>query len=250
MKVIYTSIPVQLCEYALVNRKHNYLMLYIYLKHIGSGYVNHNNDCISTWASDLNKSERWIRDAIKWLIKKKWVTVNSKKQLLRIASYKQVLKRLNIDSVSAVIFEEEDFSNFKGFCCGATITYYLKRKRYNDRKKWSASIMGDANMSHHFYQKGFYTMPLNYLAKCLGVSMSTANNFKKIAEQGKFLFVKSQIRILTDGNDNKITKDNYQVFKTCDEENAGRIRKGRKYLKIVEPDLIQSQITSRRKRLK
>ena len=50
MKPICTTIPVMLIKYALVNRKVNHLMLFVYFKHIASGHIKYNNENIKAWS--------------------------------------------------------------------------------------------------------------------------------------------------------------------------------------------------------
>ena len=198
MKPIYTTIPIKLCEYALVNRKVNHLMLFIYLKHISSGHVSYSNENIRLWAIDINKSEKWVKSALKWLIKNGWITVNSKRQSYRVVSYKQLFKKLQLKSLTAVVFEPNDFSELKSFCCAVVIAYSLFIKRLRDKKRQSVSIMDDTSKSCYFHQKGFIEMPLSYLAKDIGVSVSTANNYKRIAKGAKLLIVKRQLSFILD----------------------------------------------------
>ena len=94
MKATYTSIPVDLCQYALINNRVNHLKLFLYLKTTSSGHISMKNyNLYSAWASDLELSERTIRNLFKWLIKNKWLTVNSKRVSYRIISYKQLNRK-------------------------------------------------------------------------------------------------------------------------------------------------------------
>jgi len=251
MKPIYTTIPVKLIEYTLVNRKVNYLMLFVYFKYIASGHVKYNNDNIRAWATDIDMSERWTRDALKWMVKNKWITVNNKKGSYRIISYEQLCRKLKIDSTSAVKYEPDDFSGFKDFSSATVITYYLKLKNYTDKKKsQSVSSLIDTSKSWYFYSKGFCAMPISYLAKRLGVSNSTANNLKKCAVKSNFIEVRKHFRILLDGKGNKITIEHLPFIKEEYPIMAGRLRTNGKYISIVDADIMKSEIHTKRKRYK
>jgi hypothetical protein len=240
-----------LIKYALVNRKVNHLMLFIYFKHIASGHIKYSNDNIKTWANDINMSERWVRDALKWMVRNKWITVNQKKKSYRIISYKQLCKQLEITSISAIIYEQDDFSEFKNVCCAAVITHYLKFKKYMDKKKnQSVSSLTDTSSSWYFYSKGFCAMPISYLARCLGVSNSTANKFKKCAIKSNLIDVRKNFRKLFDGNGNMLTIEHLPYLKEACPNMAGRLRTNGKYLSIVEADIIKSEIFTKRKRYK
>jgi len=251
MKPICTSIPVMLIKYALVNRKVNHLMLFIYFKYIASGHIKYNNDNIKAWATDINMSERWVKDALKWMIRNKWITVNRKKKCYRIISYKQLCNKLKISSISATIYEPDDFSGFKDFCCAVVITYFLKLKNYTDKKKsQSVSSLTDTSSSWYFYSKGFCAMPITYLAKCLGVSDSTANKYKKCAVKSKLLEVRKHFRVLIDKKGNKIAVEHLPFIKATHPNIAGRLRTNGKYISIVEADIMKSEVYTKRKRYK
>ncbi len=246
MKPIYSSIPVELCKYALTESKPNHLKLLVYLKHVASGHVRMDTSLYKYWAVDLNVSERWIRDAIVWMIKNKWISVNNKKQSLRIVSYLQICRRLNLKCNLAAKFDGYELSTFKSFCCAVSLAYFIRRKNYVDKNRRSVSKMADTRKSRNRNPKGYSTLPVRYFAKCLGVSASTANNYKKLAERSRFISVKRQITNFTNSGDVKITKDLLPVL-MHDEDAIGRLRIGRKYLKFVDCDLIKLNIICGRK---
>jgi hypothetical protein len=240
-----------LCKYAILNRKTNHLKFYIYLKVMASGHLKYDNSSYSAWASDICMSERWTKNTFKWFIKKGWVTINNKQKSLRVIGYKQLVRITNIEQCqSAVIWEEDDFENFKAFCCAGIITYYMNRKRFSDRKRLPVSIMGGTNTSSNSYPKGYYEMPLEYLASCLDVSKSSAYNFKAKAIDGKFIKRKRRIEFVTDSDGNKLPREAYEVYLKNYPEFAQRLRRGKLYLKIVFPDLLYSSLKTKRKRLK
>lgn len=251
MKPIYTTIPVELCQYALMNRKTNHLLIYVYLKHISSGHISYNSSLYKVWSVDLEITEKTIRSCVKWLIKKKWITVNNKNKSLRIIGYKQLCRKLKFKSQSAVRYEPEDFLKFTNFCCASVVIYYLQKKRFIDRKRWSGSKMEDSSMSHYFCPKSYFTLPISCLAKCLGVSISTANNYKKRAEKAGFITVKKNQPYFYDQKGNKLTNRYLMIFKYLSaEENIGRLRQGKKYLKKVESDFIKPEFSTMRKHFK
>ncbi|WP_029209567.1 hypothetical protein [Aquimarina agarilytica] len=250
MKPIYTTIPIMLCKYALVNRRVNHLALYIYLKHNSSGYIQYSGEAYKKWAEDLKMSERWTRDAIKWLIEKGWITVNNKRKSYRITSYKNLHKKLNLVTKSAVIYELNNFISLREFCCAALITYYMKVKRFSEKKRRSVSKIGDANTNHYFYPKGFYAIPISYIAKCLGVSNSTANKYKKCAEKSGLLEVRNTSKYFIDNIKADITYKDISFIKKTFPYLAGRLRLNKnKHVVVVETDIIRSVIIGKKKRL-
>ena len=251
MKPIYSSIPVELCIYGLTKSKINHLKLLVYLKHIASGHIRMDPSLYKCWAVDLQVSERWIRDAIAWMIKQRWITINNRKKSLRIVSYLQICRGLNFKCNLAAKFDGDDFVAFKAFCCAAAMTYWLRRKNWMDKNRRSVSQMADTSKSRNQPQKGFSTLPIRYFAKCMEVSSTTANNFKKLAKSSGYISVKRQINKLTDSGDKPFSKEILVFFKTvADSEACGRLRTGKKYLKIVDSDLIRSNIVCSKKSFK
>ena len=135
-------------------------------------------------------------------------------------------------------------------CCGVVLTFYLNRKRYFNRR--SVNIKGFANSTNRRKYSGFYPMPNEYLAQCLGVSITTAYRYKTEAERGNFIETKSNFSHVLNADNEKITSDNYFAF-ILNNQTFGlpnTIRKGKKYLKEVEADLIHSNITLKKKNVK
>jgi hypothetical protein len=251
MKSVYTTIPAVLCEYAVVNRKISHLKLYVYLKHISSGHIRFESRLYAVWATDLQVSTRTVTNGIEWLKKNKWITVNNKSCSLRIIGYGQLCRKLKLNNSKAVKYDEDDFSKFRGFCCGAIITYYMRRKIFSDRKsKWPGPQMDGSSTSHSRGPKGYYNLPVRYLSKCLGVSAATANKYKLAAIEAGYIIIKRNIKALCDNSGKKITKENFVCFAAYDSSLCGRLRQGKKYLKAIQADFIHSGIQMKSKRNK
>lgn len=238
-----------LCQYALVNQRVNHLALYLYLKHNSSGYIEYGGGAYKQWTTDLKMSERWTREALKWLIKKRWITVNSKRESYRIISFKKLHHKLNLGTNSAVIYELDDFTSLKEFCCAGVITYYMKVKHFAEKKGRSVSKIGDAKKNRCFHPKGFYAMPNSYLAKCLGVCTATAHNYKICAEKSGLIEVRNNSSYFIDDLRANITyKDIPFIIKTYPDL-KGRIRVNKdKDVVVVESDIIRSFIIGKKKR--
>lgn len=251
MRPIYTTIPVMLCEYALIHRKVNHLKLYIYFKQISSGYVSSNPNQLDAWATDIGKSKRWVQTTLKWLIKNKWITVNNKRQEYRVSGYRELCYKLDLLPHSSVIFEDDDYDSFKNFCCAVVFIYYLKLKIRTDKKNQSVSNLVDPIIkSWDFYFNGFHSMPISYLAKILGVSNSTANNIKQSALKTKLVMRKRNIPFLLNMFGKKIGVEHLQGLKKSCPEISGRLRTNGKYIRIVDSDMFMALISTKRKRYK
>lgn len=269
----YTNIPVSLCEFALVNRKINQLKLYIHLKLNSDGFVVYNEKSYKEWSKEIGISSKTIKTSLDWLIKNKWITVNGKRNALHIISYKKLGQKLGLNFKSGILFEPTslaDYEYFKAFCCATVICYYLNKKRYFDRHRQSVIRKGVAT-TNYTRKSGFYSMPNGYLAKCLGVSLATAFRFKKEAEDAGFIETKAGFSYLLSDEDRRdsgiekkskykskkfenkekiFKKEDYKIAKQILVEvykEPNRIRRGKKYLKWVESDLIHCVLKTKKK---
>ncbi|MBV7440472.1 hypothetical protein KRX57_03495 [Weeksellaceae bacterium TAE3-ERU29] len=244
-KNFYTSLPVGICIYALANKKVNQTKLYIYLKSIASGHIKYTKtyyDYSKQWAKDLNCHPKTIKSGIDWLIRNKWITINNKSKSLRIVSYKQICNKYDVPYKSASIYESEYFDNFKAFCVSVAIVYFRNRKKWNDKRSAYNKRKTNASKSRYAFPKNFYPLPVLYLAKCLGVSKTTAHKYKLLAIEHGYIERKKQINTIYYGKE-KLRKEELIAYASVlEEETSRRLRKGEIYLKIVDSDLIKSNI--------
>ena len=245
-----TNIPVSLCEYALVNRKVNQLKLYIYLKLKCRGYIKFDKADMKQCSETIGVDLKTVKSSLQWLVKNKWVTINSKRQVLNIISYNRLKNKLKIRLQKGVLVElesKEDYKSFEALCCAIVITHYVKGKHYFDRQSERKKGRSNTNCNK---MKGFHPMPNAYLAKCLNVSVPTAYRIKQRAEDAGYIETKSN-RVFIERNDgSRIEKEHFEMLKTTAlEEGCPNIfREGRKYIKIISADLIRSSIRLKRKR--
>lgn len=246
----YTTIPALLCQYAILNQKVNELKLYIYLKLNSDGFVSIDTKNANKWSKELGLSSKTIKKCLEWLQSQKWITVNSKRNSLKICGYAKLKNLLDIDRTINAIFEPTsvtDYKNFRAFCCGAVITHYLGKKKYFDKKQ-SAVKNGTSNLNR-LCKNGFYPMANNYLAKCLGVSLSTAFRIKNEAEKEGYIETKASFDTLEDCVGNKLPSKSYDVIRTIYAQDGLDciIRKGKRNLLIVVPDRIKSNIVIKKR---
>lgn len=247
MKPIYTTIPIQLIIYCLTKTRVNHLKLYLYLKHTSSGKVPYDNELIKLWAVDMDVSVKTMRDHLKWLIQNKWIVVNRKNNMLTIISYKKLLAKLKFSSRGALKYDTEDFQDLKEYCCGALISYLVRVKSWTGKNKRSVQNMKCAKTNRSNYPKGFTPLSISYIAAFYNISPSTANNYKKIAQNANLITVKRNLVYILDENENRLGKEHYEYYKMCVPSLSGRVRRGTKFLKVVESDLIKSNIIMGRK---
>jgi len=251
MKRTYTSIPVSLCEFALVNRKINQVKLYIYLKLISDGYVVMGNGCrYKQWSDAIGVHEKTVKSSFKWLVQQKWITVNSNRNAIRIISYKNLSRKLGLNLKTGYLCEVEqvrDFKQLKALCCAIVITYYLDRKRFFDKRQ-SGRITGRP-ITNCKKKRTFYPMPNSYLAHCTKVSIATAYRYKHEAKMSRLIKTKSNDSILETLQGEKISLDLYSIVLKgiLNDEQPNRLKKGKNCLKWEEATLIKSNLITKKK---
>lgn len=208
MEKAYTTIPVGLIKVAIVNRKLNHLKIYVFLKCISSGHLSVKANSYKIWASEIGISEKTLKTCLDWMLKNRWLSFNSKIQSLRVVSYKQLKRKYKKGFYTAIKFDRPDFKDFRGFCAAALIGFYRNSKKFSDKQnKVSGIINGTPRKNTYALPKNYYDFPVRFFAKCLGVSVTTAENLKKEAQKFGFISVRKNCFYLEDFGGNKVSTE-------------------------------------------
>ena len=229
------NIPIELLVYALSNRKVNPLRLFLYLKSQGSGYVHWTPDRKEKILSALNiKSPKTINANLKWLLKKGWVSINSKRASVRVVSYLVLAKKLNFKCATGVICENQNFNNFRPFIYAAVITYYLNSKYCIARQ--SAYKKGGANSNCRYPN-----LPAKYLAEIMALGKSTITRYRQEAWDAGYIKMKYMFRPLN------ISFQDLEFYRAVDDEDSRCLVIHEKQVKIQLPNEIISNVKLRTK---
>ena len=205
MKGAYTTIPVGLINVAIVNRKLNHLKIYIFLKCISSGHLSVKAHSYKMWAEEIGINEKTFKTCLDWMLENRWLSFNSKIQSLRVVSYQQLRRKYKKGFHTAIKFDRPNFIDFRGFCAAALIGYYRNSKRFLVKKnKVSGIINGVPRKNTYALPKKYYDFPVRFFAKCLGVSVTTAENLKKEAQKLGFISIRKNFFYLEDFHGNKV----------------------------------------------
>lgn len=208
MKGAYTTIPIGLIRVAIVNRKLNHLKVYTFLKCISSGHLSLKANSYRIWAKEIGISEKTLKTCLDWMLKNRWLSFNSKIQSLRVVSYRQLKQKYKKYFHTAIKFDRSNFIDFRGFCAAALIGFYRNSKKFLDkRNKVSGIINGIPRKNTYALPKAYYDFPVRYFAKCLGVSVTSAENLKKEAMKYGFIIVKKNHFYFEDDKGDKISSD-------------------------------------------
>ena len=165
-------------------------------------------DSYKIWAKEIGIGEKTLKSCLGWMLKNKWLSFNSKTQSLRVVSYKQLKRKYKKGFHTAIKFDRPDFKDFRGFCAAALIGFYIGSKKFLDKKNKVSGIINGIPRKHTYaLPKSYYDLPVRYFAKCLGVSVTTAENLKKEALKSSFILVKKNHFYLEDDLGNKVSSE-------------------------------------------
>ncbi|MDX9882589.1 MAG: hypothetical protein RBS73_11025 [Prolixibacteraceae bacterium] len=185
MKENYLNIPIELCRYALSERCIKQVSLWIYLKSVTSGHFILHDELKQNILKVMGfKTSTTFKKHLKWLVEKKWITVNSIRESYRLISFSQLAGKLHFTNKQAAIFYPEMVHSIKGFCAGTVITYLANKNMRRLRR--SASLKHEARMYYPYPHVTIYA-----LSKFLSVPRSTAQRYKGIAKKNGFIKVVS-----------------------------------------------------------
>lgn len=224
-------IPVELCKFALSQRKTREIALWLYLKSVTSGHFLLNADLMGTICNALKyRTKKTAIKHLQWLIRLGWITVNGKTGSHRIISMNQLSRKYHHVSRSCGVFDVDEFDKIQGFFA-ATIITYLKRRK------------GQSAQRRHGARKycPYPFISLTRLAKSLGVPRSTAVRHKNKAISDGFIHAKHQFdRIL-------LPRKNYNFFKQLGGDETRNLVLRNNVIYEQKPDLITSFILLRRR---
>ena len=217
---------------------------------ISDGHVVLYNGYYKKWGEDIGVHEKTVKSSLEWLIRQKWITVNSNRTALRIISYKNLSYKLKLSLKTGYSYEVEqveDFKQLRALCCAVVITYYLNRKRFFDKRQ-SGHIKG-CPITNCKKKNAFHPMPNQYLASCTNVSKATAYRYKHKAEMSGYIAAKPHYSIMETKQGDEISSDLYNVVLKgiLDEERPNRLRKRKSRLEWEESTLIRSLIKVKKK---
>jgi len=230
-------IPIELCSYALKERKINMVKVYLYLKYSSDGYLTMKKGFLKRHSEELGLSIPTFRKQIQALVKSGWITVNGKRKAYRVIGYKPLATKLGFTSYQAVHVEKMEFGSFKAFIIGAVVTYWMKYLRKNKGR----SVYKKGCTKTNLPSLSPFILPNNYLAKVLGVSLSTACEYKRIAEQQGYLKTTAQLEPLN------IPNPSLWAYLEMTQVLPRTIRRKRGHLFVQKPDRIESNLELGRK---
>jgi len=224
-------IPVELCKFALSQKKSREVALWLFLKRVTSGHFLLDNELIKTSCETLNyKTKKTFRKHLNWLKRKKWITINGKTGSHRIISMDQLSRKYSFVSRSCGIFNTAEFQTIRAFFVGTVITYLKRTRGHSAQRKHGA---------RKYCPYSFVTN--DRLANFLGVPRSTAIRFKKQAVAAGYIQTKHHFEKLL------LPVSDYNFYKVYGKKETNNFRCRRDAIWEQKPDKISSNILLRRR---
>jgi hypothetical protein len=176
------NIPITLINHVLTNKIVNQFRLYIYLKSVCSGHFKVDGDFISKTCTFLEiKTDRTFFKNLKWLIKNKWITVNSKTGNHRIISFDRLCKKLELKGNTGVVFTNDNFIDFRPFIYAASILAKVRNRNWIIRQPVRMEGGTRKSMSTMEILRDTDTMPVRLMGKAMDLGFSTISRYKNAA---------------------------------------------------------------------
>lgn len=174
--------------------------LFCWLKTKCSGHFKLTNQLMFAAYHDLSVNRQTLNNRMKWLLENKWIGLNSKTGNYHLNSFKLIHRRTKLSTKTGILWDEYDFKNFNAFVYTAIFTTIARNKWWIDQQKFKEEgrKLTKVGMNKGRSRKclGFrsYSLPLEYLAKAIGISIPTVCRMKVEAQKVGFIVVKHQLK--------------------------------------------------------
>lgn len=148
---------------------------------------------------DLSINRQTLNTRLKWLLENKLIGLNSKTGNYHLNSFKVIHHRTKLPTKTGIIWDEYDFKNFNAFVYAAIFLTIARNKWWIDQQKLRVGRKPQKAGMHKGRSRkclGFrsYSLPLEYLAKAIGISIPTVCRMKAEAQKAGFIEVKHQLK--------------------------------------------------------
>lgn len=235
------NIPIELCFDALSKRRVRSLQVYVYLKLKCSGKIKIDQQLLKIIANDLGlKSIKTIKTIVADLIDAQWISKSNKSGYYFVKSFERIRKLHNFRRRAGAEFSINDIKNFKAFLIAAIISnlIYAQKRRLEAVERSKGGSKTSA-----FKLSFFYPVANVALSKILGISVSTAFEWKRLAEKKGYIKIRNNSRIIEYAQQqflNDLKKYGDIPVKKI------RVKNGKVYEQL--PDNVYSKVSLRRRR--
>ena len=204
----HLNVPLHLCKFTIQNSFFGELRLYLYLKKECSGRIQLPPSKKREIGTALSCNERTVRNHLKSLKKRNWIGFSKKSKYYYIRGFDKVKSIEELSGRKGCWLEIDakeiwsDKKKFKGFVTGALIGHLVQVSKY---KATSKEYMNDADRPDHYKGRSnhrrsarsssyFYPVAADAIFKIYGIPISTASDYKRLAEKHGFLKIKKSVK--------------------------------------------------------
>lgn len=150
--------------------------------------------------TELEINRQLLNNRLKWLLKNKWIGLNSKSGNYHLNSFKVIHRRTKSKTRTGIIWDGYDFKRFNAFVYAAIFLTVARNKWWIDQHRIKEKgrrprRVGMIKRRSRLYP-GFrsYSLPLAYLAKAIGASVPAVGRMKAEAIKNEFIESKHQLK--------------------------------------------------------
>lgn len=176
-------VPMPIIEQALIEKKHNEIELFLYLKMLTSGRFSPNRSIIRSVLNLCQITESTFYRRLSRLKEWDWIGYDKQYEVYYVRGFKRLYQIEGFLSRTAVLLQVEDLYNFQVFCFSACIGLLLrnqnkKERRGTEQKSWCS------NQSPSYSYK---PVAISVMQSLLSISKDTAITLKKESIKSGYL---------------------------------------------------------------
>lgn len=243
-----TYIPTDLCAFAIRKKFIRPVQVYTLLKSLCDGRI-----CLTTIykkkiAGEIGlTSVKAVNNNINLLRKRNWLVYDKLTRCFFIRGYDRVMQIEQLENRTRAEFHLKDIRKLKAFLIGAVIAKLVKHQKWRKTRGPERS-KGRSKPSSRDRQI-YYPVANLALSKILGISISTAFEFKKVACKAGYITIKKVFRPYSVGGDTVKAKYKNDIKEAYPEiAHVVRVKGG--FISLQLPDLLHPNIRLKGKRKK
>lgn len=235
------NIPIELCAYALSAKIVRLLQVLVYLKLKCSGKIIINRQFLKIIATELGiKSIKTIETSIADLQKRQWISKSNRSGYYFVKGFERIRKLHNFRRRNGAEFSINDIKKFKAFLISAVISNLINAQK---RRLRAVERPKGGSKTSAFKQSLFYPVANGALAKILGISISTAYEWKKMAKKQGYIKIRANSRKM-----DYLDPETLNQFKKYGDISVKGIRTKKGHVFEQLPDNVYSKVSLRRRR--
>ena len=183
-----TIIPAELCNFVLTSKLIRPFQVFIYLKSKCSGKIRLSKSDMDNVALDLGlKSGKTINSCIKKLIEINWVGFSPRSGFYFIKGFEKIRKQHKFYRRRGVEFNLDEIRDLKGFLIATSISLLINAQK---RRKRAVERSMSGSKTPACLRSFYFEIANEALAKILRISISTAFEWKNLAEKQGYIKIR------------------------------------------------------------